>query len=171
MGAHEHLRGWENGLRSRSTPSNWRGFFLLQSSCVQEAWKLLWFSPLSVFLTLQLGILGLQVSAMECQAWCGLQTPVLKPNTWLTQQSPLPPVFLISKVTNKNELGNLLCSWAWAGILNSLCQSVMKACWEGCFYLIPRSAEQPRTTRPVFQTKHDLVQNVSRAEPENHFPI
>lgn len=47
---------------------------------------------LSLFLTLQLGILGLQVSAVE----------------------RLPPVFLITKVTNKEELGNLLCSWAWA---------------------------------------------------------
>lgn len=47
----------------------------------------------------------------------------------------------------------------------------MKACWEGCFYLIPGNAEQPRTTRPVFQTKHYLVQNVSGAEPENHSPM
>lgn len=83
----------------------------------------------------------------------------------------LPPVFLITKVTNKKELGNLLCSWARAGILNSLCQSVMKACWEGCFYLIQGSVEHPRTARPVSQTKHYLVQNVSRAEPENYSPI
>lgn len=47
----------------------------------------------------------------------------------------------------------------------------MKVCWEGCFYLIPGSVEHPRTPRPVFQTKHYLVQNVSTAEPETHPPI
>lgn len=42
---------------------------------------------------------------------------------------PHPPVFLFSKATKDKELGTRLCSWAWAGIWNPLCQWVMRACW------------------------------------------
>lgn len=158
-------------------PRLWLGeVSLIRSSWVYEAG--LWALVASPFFTSDLAVKNSRIIS-QCHwvpsfAWILEVLTVVSQTLHSLSHPPPPPshppVFSFSKVTKDKELGTLLCSWAWAGIWNPLCQLVMIACWgvSTSSWVVLNTPEHPGQFPKQSSTWSETVRS---AEAENHSQI